>query len=502
MSYILAFFPIFLILVLMLRFRWGGHRAGLAGWLTGVLIAILFFGLTFQVWWVSQLKGLLLSFYVLLVLWPALFLFHIVNQAGGIQAIALWLEVSIRDRGLLLVLIAWAFSGFLEGMAGFGIPVAIVAPMLVGIGVSPATAVAAVAVGHSWAVSLGNMGLVFQTLTGVAQMESSLLAAPAGFILGIACLLCGLAASIILGQRHIWLKVILIAALMAAVQYGMAVSGLIPLAAMIAGLAGLLAGLWFNRSTSAPVAEAEGFSPLKGALSSYGGLVFITILIALPGPLHTALSKIAWVPLFPQVETLQGFLTPAGTGTVFRFFLHPGAPISAAAFFSYRLFRSFNLLPTGSWRQVTHRTTASAGYASLGVIATVGLSMLMEHCGMTLLLAQGLSEVMQMTYPLVSPLVGMLGAFATGSNNNSNVLFASLQKNAAILLGLDPRWLLAAQTAGGSLGSMVAPAKIIVGCSTVGLKGRDGEVLRITLLYGLVIGVLIGIAVLAFTWFS
>lgn len=121
---------------------------------------------------------------------------------------------------------------------------------------------------------------------------------------------------------------------------------------------------------------------------------------------------------------------------------------------------------------------------------------------MTLLLAQGLSTVMQSAYPLAAPLVGMLGAFATGSNNNSNVLFASLQKNAAILLGLDPRWLLAAQTAGGSLGSMIAPAKIIVGCSTVGLKGRDGEVLRTTLLYGLVIGILIGVVALVITRFS
>ncbi|NPV75537.1 MAG: L-lactate permease [Anaerolineae bacterium] len=502
MNYFLAFFPILLILALMLGFRWGGHLAGLAGWLAGVLIATLFFGMTFQVWWVSQIKGLLLSLYVILVLWSALFLFHIVNQAGGIQAIALWLEASIRDRGLLLVLMAWAFGGFLEGMAGFGIPVAIVAPMLVGVGVSSARAVAAVAVGHSWAVSFGGMGMVFQTLTGIVQMESRLLAGPAAAILGIACLLCGLAASMILGQRRIWPKVVLIAALMATVQYSMATSGLIPLAALIAGLAGLLAGLWFNRNLSAPATESSAFTPLKGALSSYGGLVFATVLITLPGPLHTALFKIAWIPLFPQVETSQGFLTPAGPGTIFRFFLHPGAPISAAAFFSYRLYRLFNLLPKGSWRQVTRRTVASAGHASLGVIATVGLSTLMDHCGMTLLLAQGLSAVMQMAYPLVSPLVGMLGAFATGSNNNSNVLFASLQKNAAILLGLDPRWLLAAQTAGGSLGSMVAPAKIIVGCSTVGLKGRDGEVLRITLLYGLVIGLLIGAATLALSQFS
>jgi len=123
----------------------------------------------------------------------------------------------------------------------------------------------------------------------------------------------------------------------------------------------------------------------------------------------------------------------------------------------------------------------------------VGLSTLMEYCGMTLLLAQGLAALMGPAFPIVSPAIGILGAFATGSNTNSNVLFAPLQKSAALLLGLSPLLLLAAQTAGGSLGSMVAPAKIMVGCSTVGLKGREGEVLRRTLPYGLLIGLGLGL---------
>jgi len=92
--------------------------------------------------------------------------------------------------------------------------------------------------------------------------------------------------------------------------------------------------------------------------------------------------------------------------------------------------------------------------------------------------------------------VGVLGAFATGSNNNSNVLLAAVQENVAALLAIAPHLLLAAQTTGGSLGSMIAPAKIVVGTSTVGLRGRDGEVLRLTLPYGLVITLGVGLLVL------
>ena len=125
----------------------------------------------------------------------------------------------------------------------------------------------------------------------------------------------------------------------------------------------------------------------------------------------------------------------------------------------------------------------------------IGLSSLMEHTGMTTLIAEGLSRSIGAVYPLISPLMGMLGAFATGSNTNSNILFGPMQKGVAVLLKISPIVLLAAQTTGGSLGSMIAPAKLAVGSSTNSMKGREGEVLRITLPIGLVIGLLIGLLV-------
>ena len=115
---------------------------------------------------------------------------------------------------------------------------------------------------------------------------------------------------------------------------------------------------------------------------------------------------------------------------------------------------------------------------------------------MTILLAQGLSQTMGAAFPLFSPLVGMLGAFATGSNTNSNVLFAPLQQKVALFLRVSPVILVSSQTAGGSIGSMISPAKLVVGCSTTKLKGHDGEVLRYTLPAGILIGLLVGIA----TW--
>jgi len=123
----------------------------------------------------------------------------------------------------------------------------------------------------------------------------------------------------------------------------------------------------------------------------------------------------------------------------------------------------------------------------------VGMAMIMDHSGMTYLLARGISESVGAAFPLFSPFIGTLGAFITGSNTNSNVIFAPLQQHAAELIGISVLIVLGAQTTGGALGSMLAPAKVIVGCSTAGLAGQEGEVMKKTLPYGLLIAGFIGL---------
>jgi lactate permease len=293
--------------------------------------------------------------------------------------------------------------------------------------------------------------------------------------------------------------------LMAVVQYLLAVTELRALAVFVAGLAGIAGGILVGRFTN----RKKAFTPaienappqghkkaLSGALASYGLLTILLTLTTLIKPLNNVLRQVIWQMNYPEVATAQNFITAAGHGTVIRPFLHPGTYIFLTACVTVFAFWHLKFNRADSWKPALACTYRSALPASVGVISMVCLSTLMDHSGMTMLLAQGLSNIMGAAFPLVSPLIGVLGAFATGSNNNSNVLFAPLQKNAALILGLDPRLLLAAQTTGGALGSMLAPAKLIVGCSTTGLKGRDGEVLRHTLVYGLVISLGLGILAL------
>jgi lactate permease len=502
LRYILAAAPILAVLVAMTAIKIGGQYAGPMGWLLGLIIAWQAFGITPAVFGVSQTKGFLLTTFVLAVFWPALFLYNIINQANGIQSIALALEKLIRDRMLMLIVIAWAFSALLEGLAGFGLPVAIVSPMLVGLGIQPVLAVTTVAVGHAWAVTFGDMGVVFQTLTSVVKVAPADLASHAGILLGIACLVCGLATAHLFGYLRRWWAVVLVAAVMAAVQYLAATSPLNPLGSFLAGLAGVLSAIaisqWMHRH-EAPGEKVEQTPALLSAVGAYAFLAILMAVVTVIPPISSRLSQYVWVMKYPEVSTLMGFVTPAVARQAYKPLLHPGTSILITAFLAYLVNRKLNLYSNTNLGRIALKTLITAGPAMIGILSMVELSAIMDHSGMTMLLAEALSNMFKSSYPLIAPLIGVLGAFATGSNNNSNVLFGSLQENIALILGMAPAIIVSAQTTGGALGSMIAPAKIIVGCSTVDLIGRDGEVLRKTLPYGIGIALLMGVATLIMT---
>jgi lactate permease len=525
---LLALLPLALVLFLMIRRGWSAHLAGLAGWIACVVVARVGFGLTGQAWSVSQVKGLLLSAFVLAVMWPALMLYHWLDQTGGILAVARQFERAIPHHGMRLILLAWGLSGALEGIAGFGLPIAVVAPMLARLGVPPVTAVAAVAVGHAWAVTFGDMGVILQTLAAVVGLAVLKIVPWAALLLGAVCALCGLAAAQILGCLTQWRTVMALALVMGLTQYALAALGVVPLSALGGGLAGLLAYIAvvrLRRRTAAPPSEstppqsrasdtvdhppeapapppqlatpvgsqaAPEASPFL-AMATYGSLAALMMTIALVPAARTWAESITWRPWFPAVSA-GAFVTPAGPGQVFRPLAHPGFLILLVTFGS--IFLGNRADPFRATLRAAAATWRSAATPTVGILFMVGLSALMEHSGMSRLLAEGLSQSLGTAYPVMAPWVGILGAFATGSNNNSNVLFGPLQRDVAVQLGLRPELLAAAQTAGGSLGSMLAPAKIVVGCSTVGLVGQEGQVTRRTVPLGLGMGLIVGALVL------
>ena len=495
LSALLAALPLLLVLLLMLGKRWSGVRAGLAGLCTALVIGWLGFGLTWRVFWVSQVRGLMLALYVLYIIWPALLLYNLAHDNGGITLVERWLADRVSDRPAAGLLFAWCLSAVLEGIAGFGVPLAVISPMLLSFGFSPVVAVTAVAVGHAWSVTFGDMGVVFEALLAVVRLKAAELAPAASLMLGLVCLGCGYSAATIIGLRHRRWAVAVVALAMAGVQAGLAGSPLRPLAALMAGLGGLAVGvLLFGRfGTTKSSHDTSGGS--YRALLPYVCTTAILSVIAFFPALRSMLGQVRTTVILPEVTTRTGWVTAAGQAKAIDWLTHPGTAMLAGVLLSLPWLRRAG--SRGTLLTAARKAEAVAAPASLGIITMMGLAMLMDHAGMTQTLAIALSRILGRSYPLVAGYIGMLGAFTTGSNTNSNVLFGPLQLQMAQLLVLDRRWLLAAQTAGGALGSMVAPAKLVVGCATVGLIGKDGLVLRRTFAYALAIALVVGVVVLA-----
>jgi len=513
--WLLAAAPIAVVLVLMVFFRWGGSKAGPAGWLAALIVGSLVFEGGPQLLAYSQLEAVLLTVYVLYIIWMALALFRVVETAGAISVIGQGIVRLTTDRLLQLLILAWTFSAFLQGVAGFGVPVAVVAPLLIGLGFDPVIAVASTAIGHSWSVSFGDIASSFNTLIATTGLTGWELAPWSGTFLGVACLCCGMAVVHIYGKwqalRRGGVAILLIGGSMALTQYLLAVNGLWNLAGFVAGMVGLVVGvivtrlpMYRTRAAMPPVAKgtertagADGKTlPLWLAVLPYLVLIVLVTAAEMWDPLHHALNQLKVTASFPEVRTGLGWATPARVGKKISVFGHAGALLAYTSVLTYLIYRAAGHLERSDLPGILGRTVRSAIPSSIGIISMVGMAMIMARCGMTNTLATGLSSAVGQAFPLISPFIGLLGAFMTGSNTNSNVVFAPLQKSTAELIGISVTAILAAQTTGGSLGSMLAPAKVIVGCSTAGLEGQEGRVMRITVVYGLLITAIIGLV----TW--
>ena len=509
MSWLIALSPIIAVLIPMVGFRWGGSKAGPLGWLVALIVGVVFFGAGPELLVYSQLRGLLLTLYVLYIVWMALVLYHVVNEAGAITVIGQTISRLTPDRAMQLLILSWAFSSFLQGVAGFGVPIAVVAPLLIGMGFSPVVSVAAVAIGHSWSVTFGGIASSFQALIGATGIEGYALAPWSAGFLGMACFGCGLAAvhayDGFTALRRSLVAILIIGGAMSATQYLLAVNGLWNLAGFVSGLVGLVVGALVSRL---PLYQGEGSDPQvvptddregrrpPGPVLAIGAYLILVVIVAaaeLLPPLHTLLNSVVIKVSFPEVSTTHGWVTEAGAGRTISVFGHAGALLGYTCIIAYLIFRRARHYEPGALRRIWSKTLSSAVPSSIGIASMVGMAMIMDHSGMTHLLARGISESVGSAFPLFSPLIGTLGAFMTGSNTNSNVIFAPLQQTTAELVGISALVVLGAQTTGGALGSMLAPAKVIVGCSTAGLAGQEGQVMRKTLPYGLLIAGIIGV---------
>lgn len=514
MSFLLALSPLAVILGLMVGLRWGATRAGAAGYLTALLVASTFFGAGPILLAYAHARALFLSLDVLLIIWAAFFLYRVTDEAGAITTLGQALPHLTSDRTMQAVIIGWAFASFLQGVGGFGVPVAVVAPILIGLGFSPLAAVAIPSIGTGWAVTFGSLGSSFQALLAATGLPGALLAPPSALFLGLAALFTGplvvQAAGGWLSLRRLWLPVILLGAVMGGGQYATAaLAHLWNIGALAGGLLGLLASiplalyLQRRRQDRGEATAAKGTLDLRTlafAVCGYGILVIIILAMQLVAPLRDFLGRVVLQAQFPQVQTSAGYITPAGAGRAIPIFRHTGTVLVYVAVLVYLLFKWTGMYRPGAPRRILQGTLERVLPSSVSIIAMVTMAVIMEDAGMTETLAHGLATSVGRLFPFVSPWIGALGAFITGSNTNSNVIFAALQMRTAELLGFSVPIILAAQTSGAALASVMAPAKIVVGASTAAMAGQEGVILRHLLPFLLLLVLLISLLAGLFTF--
>ena len=482
--FLLAILPIFIILILMVGFRWKASRAGGAGYLTALLIAWIWFGVNLETLAYAHAKAVFLILDVLLIIWTAFLLFRVVDEAGGIRVLSESLPYLTADKGLQAMLIGWIFASFLQGVGGFGVPVAVIAPILVGLGFSPLSAVVIPSLGHTWAVTFGSLGASFNAMMAATGLGWEVLASPAAIFLGITGLFVGLAAILAAGGwgtvRRLVGPILVVGLVMSSAQYLTVTLGLWNIGGLVGGTAGLMIGIPLTMvyKTKAQSQEKLDWRPLLISLAGYGVLVVLTLIIQLVPPIKDFLSQVQFGFTFPATSTSVGYIVPAGPGRQITIFRHAGMILLVSSAAAFLIFKGVGWYSPGAFPRIIRSTGNRVISSSVGITSIVMMAVIMQHAGMTDTLARGFSASIGWFYPALSPWIGALGAVMTGSNANSNLVFSALQLRTAEILGLPAGIILAAQTTGGALGSVAAPTKVIVGASTAGMEGQEGDILR------------------------
>lgn len=519
--WLLALSPIVLLLLLLAVLRWKAPQAGPVGMFFGAAIALLFFATSFDTLAVAVGKGVWDAVPILFVVWPALLLYRMGTAAGAFEALRRGIARFSKDEVFLVLGFGWVFASFLQGIAGFGAPIAVVAPLLVALGVRPVYAVVIPLVGHAWANMFGTLAVGWLATLQVVDIEDeTLTAVQTALLLWIPTIAGALFIAWMVGRwqavRHALPMIGVIGFVHGAGQLAlMPVSPV--LSTFIASAVGLLLlfplAKWSRYASPTELeqrpamredvdlsAEDEG-EPTMGlgwAAAPYAALTVVAVGTLVIGPLEDLLPRVAIGLPFPEVSTGFGVTQEAEDSYApFEPLVHPGAFLLVATAVAYLLHRRQGFFAARAEEQgsqpILGSTAGDAVPASIAIVSFLVLAKLLDHSGQTEVLALGIAEVAPApVFAFLSVFIGVLGAFMTSSNTASNVLFTPLQVGVAGAEGLGQSGVIAAQSTGGALGNAIAPANIVLGTSTAGASGQEGAVLRKTLPWTLAISALAG----------
>ncbi|WMJ08290.1 L-lactate permease [Nitrosomonas sp. sh817] len=545
-----AFLPLGLAAVLLVGFNWPARRAMPLVFAVTVAIALVVWGMTVNRVIASALQGLILTGSILWIIFGAILLLNTLKHSGAITTIRRGFSNISPDRRVQVIIVAWLLGCFIEGASGFGTPAAVVAPLLVALGFPALAAVMAGMMVQSTPVSFGAVGtpIVVGVTGGLDQTaiserliehgsswdalyqmitsEVALIHAVAGLLMPL--LMCTMLTRFF-GRDQSWREGLAIApfALFAGLAF------VVPYA-----LAGVFLGPEFPSLTGAMIGLAIvvpaartgfliprqpwDFPEARDWPSKWLGSIDIrleSLAAKTPVSLVAAWCPYGLLALLLVVsrahDGLKSWLNQHGvldwddilgetgiSGSIALLYQPGGLMILVVlvTFFLHRMqFAELKMAVKES-----AQTLIGAGFV---LIFTVPMVRILINSGENLAglpampqaMAQLVADSVGAVYPFFAPSVGALGAFIAGSNTVSNLMLAQFQFDTAQLIGVSSALLVAVQAAGAAAGNMIAIHNVVAASATVGLLGREGETIRMTvvptLYYLIVTGAIAMIAI-------
>ncbi|MDR1657126.1 MAG: L-lactate permease [Deltaproteobacteria bacterium] len=551
----LALIPILVALILMVGLRLGAMKAMPLAWLSCVIIALLAWHLPFKYVIALSLNGVVSAVGVLIIVFGALLILHTLQYSGAMETIQYGMQGISRDMRVQGIIIGFMFGAFIEGAAGFGTPAALAAPLLLSLGFPPFAAAVLCLVFNSFCVTFGAVGTPLLVGFGASLKEvitatvnsgqissydafmkasgetATLMHAPMAIFLAIFML--GFITRYY-GPKRSWKegfaawKFALFSALAFVIPYLLLAWLIGPeLPSLVGALIGLAIVIVAAKKGICVPKDVWTFGPADKWDPSWTG----TINFGGKTEFKPHMSQfMAWLPyvligallVVTRINSigLKGWLSTHG---VIRFkeilgysnvndqlqllYLPGTIPFILVALLTIVLHKMSGPKATKAWRDTFLKMKAP----TISLIASVALVKIFQGSSvnpalaagavaldsMPLTMAKTMAAIVGSAWPMVASFAGGLGAFITGSNTVSNMLFGLFQWDLAGQLGVSRLLVVSAQAVGGAMGNMICIHNIVAVCSVVGLSNREGEIFKKTfipfIIYGLVVGIIVWI---------
>ena len=513
LSFLAASIPIAVVLVLLGVLRRPAWQASSVGLLVALALAVFVWQLPAGLALNSVAAGA--TFAVWPVMWivlNALLLYNIAVVSGRFEAFRAWMVDHLpNDRRVVLVVVGFSFGCLLEGVAGFGTPIAITSALLIALGFRALDAIVYTLMFNTAPVAFGALGSPVITLGAVTQLSDITLGAMIGRQLPLIAVLLPFYVIAVYGGlralRGVWPVLLVAGGSFAIVQFISSNYLHYALTDVLSSLSSLIATLVFVKVWKMPVDPAFALDPNRGeakgaapaaavALPGWQGwLPWIVLSATVIVWVHFKVNlfseaKIEWPGLHNEV-----FITTYGKPYAAVWTFQPLATGTAILAATILTALAVGLKPA----QLGQAIVGTLKQIRLPLITTmiiVGLAYLMNYSGMAYTLGVGVASV-GFLFPLLSAFLGWLAVFLSGSDTSGNALFGNLQVVAARQLELSPVLMAATNASGGVMGKMISPQNISTGTSTTELKGHEGAVLARTFKHSIILTLILGLIVMA-----